>query len=269
MKSVRIYKDDIRTHILRSLFFTDTALVVVGSIVIAGISYFVFKYALHFFNWGYYLSTIFVGIVFFIAFITQKIDNQPIYKIVPRAFTFESSKKEKRYKDLEQYFTNFFIQDGYIVRKNSLIKIYEVEPYDIALLNDQDREHFFVKLKQALHILPAQIQIIVRKEKAKSSDYSRHIFSLYKNADRKREPLIKKYTDELQQVIQANNLVMTKHYAVISVSAQTNNPHAKLEGMKRLNDIAMRFVSGLSLSNVLARSLESDQLVTFSKELLR
>ena len=33
------------------------------------------------------------------------------------------------------------------------MKLYEVEPFDIALLNDQDREHFFVKLKQMIHVL--------------------------------------------------------------------------------------------------------------------
>lgn len=269
MKSVRIYKDDIRTHILRSLFFTDTALVIVGSIIIAGISYLLFKYVFNFFNLSYYLSTVFVGIVFFIAFITQKIDNQPIYKIVPRAFTFKSSKKERRYKDLESYFTDFYIQDGCIIRKNTLIKIYEIKPYDIALLNDQDREHFFVKLKQALHILPAQIQIIVKKEKAKTSDYSEHIFSLYKDSDRKRESLIKKYTDELQELIKLNNLVTTKHYVVVSVASQLHSPHSKLEGIRRLNDIAIRIISGLSVCNIYAKQLTDEELTVFAKELLR
>lgn len=269
MKSVRIYKDDIRTHILRSLFFTDTVLVVTGSIIIAVALYAVFAYGLHFFNWSYYLSALFVGIIFFISFITQKIDNQPIYKIVPRAFTFKSSKKEKRYTDLENYFTDFSVQDNHIIRKNSVIRIYEIEPHDIALLNDQDREHFFVKLKQTIHILPTQIQFIVKKEKAKTTDFSKHIFSLYKNSDKKRESLIKQYTNELNTVITSSNFMMTKHYAVLYVQCQTHNPHSKIEAIKKLNDLGLRFASGLSFCNVSIKPLSNEELVIFAREILR
>ena len=208
MKSVRIYKDDIRTHILRSLFFTDTVLVVVGSLLIAAIIYIVFVYGFHFFNWAYYISALFVGIVFFIAFITQKIDNQPIYKIVPRAFVFKRSKKERRFKNLDPYFVDFSIQDNHIIRKQSIIRIYQIEPHDIALLNDQDREHFFTKLKQAIHVLPSQVQLIVKKDRAKSSDYSNHTFSLYNSSSTKREPLIRQYVSELTDLIDSNNFMI-------------------------------------------------------------
>ena len=90
MRNVRIYKDEIRTHILRSLFFTDTAIVIAGSIIISGGLYLLFQYGLHISNVGYYISSVIVSIVFFIAFVTQRVDNQPIYKIFPRATAYKS-----------------------------------------------------------------------------------------------------------------------------------------------------------------------------------
>jgi hypothetical protein len=98
MRTVRIYKDDIRVHILRSLFFTDTVIAVSGAFVIAGLLFIVFHTIFHFINWPYYLSTLILTEIFFIGLITQKIDNQPIYKIVPRGMTFKTARKEFRQK---------------------------------------------------------------------------------------------------------------------------------------------------------------------------
>lgn len=269
MKNVRIYKDDIRTNILRSLFFTDTALVIVGSMVIGLVIYLVFVYGFKTFNWSYYLSSLFVGIIFFIAFITQKIDNQPIYKIIPRAVNFRRTKKEQRFRNLDPYFVDFTIQDNHVIRKQSIIRIFEIEPHDIALLNEQDREHFFAKLKQTIHILPSQIQIIVKKERATSNDYSKHIFSIYNSTVRGREHLVNRYVSELTALIDSNNFVITKHYAVISVNCQTKNPNSKIEAFKKINDAELRFASGLALCNISLKSLSNEELIKFMKETLR
>ena len=269
MKNVRIYKDDIRTHILRSLFFTDTALIIIGCTLISIVTYLVFIYALKIFNWNYYLSAIFVLTISFIAFITQKIDNQPIYKIATRAIDLKRRKKELRYKDLDGYFTDFYIQDGYIIRNKNIIKICEIEPFDIALLNDQDRERFFVKLKQAIHSFPSEIQIIVTKRKARSADYSSHIFSLYKNSHTEKEMVIKQYAEELSEMVELNSFTITKHYAVLSVSCNTTNSFSKVEGLKKLEDISNRFISNLYMCGISTCSLEKNNLITFFKEQLR
>ncbi len=58
MKSVRIYKDDIRVHILRSLFFTDSVLVVSGTVFMALILYLVFHYILHIFQLSYFQTEV-------------------------------------------------------------------------------------------------------------------------------------------------------------------------------------------------------------------
>lgn len=269
MKSVRIYKDDIRTHILRSLFFTDTALVVIGAVVIGGLLYLVFHFILHTFNWPYYLSSLFVGVLCFILFVTQRIDNQPIFKVVPRAFKFHSGKKNQRYSDLEDYFVNFSIKDNLLMRDNSITGVYEIEPFDIALLNDQDREHFYAKLKQAIHTLPSQIQFIVKKDQAKASDYSPHFFSLYESSSKKREPLINQYIEELTALVDDNHFMMTRHYAVLSTPCNPNKPNNLVQGVKKLNDLGMRFAQSLAVSNISVRTLENEELKHFMRETLR
>lgn len=268
MKSVRIYKDDIRVHILRSLFFTDSVLVVSGTITIALILYFVFQ-ILHIFQLNYYVSSLTITTIFFIAFITQKIDNQPIYKVVPRLLTFKTSKKEKRYKELEPYFTDFTIQDNLIIRTGSITKMFEIEPFDVALLNEQDRENFYIKLKQAIHTLPAQVQFIVRKEKAKSNDYSRHFFSLYEEAKSNREQLISQYINDLTRLLESETFFVTRHYAVFSVSCNTSKTSELIAGIRKVNDLGISFAAALSACNISVKPLTNEELVRFMSSTLR
>ena len=269
MKNVRIYKDDIRTNILRSLFFTDTVIAIVGAIAISIILFVIFKYVFHFFNLGYYVLSLLTCEMFFLGFITQKIDNQPIYKIVPRSILYKTHKKEMRHNDIDPYFTDFKVQDNLILQKNSIIKMFEIEPFDIALLNDQDREHFFVKLKQTIHVLPARVQFLVRKERAKIADYSRHFFSLYNDSNTKREKLINQYTKDLSSLINENSLVSTHHYAIFSVSCNTQKQQEKVKAIKKLGDISLRFASSIASCNIKVMPLENGELLQFVKNTLR
>ncbi len=269
MKSVRIYKDDIRQHILRSMFFTDNTLFISGGIIIAVALYISLTYIIHLFSWNIYLALLIILEIAFIGFITQKVDNQPIYKVIPRGLLFKKSKKQYRQKELESYFIDFTIQDNLIVRKDSMVQLMEVEPFDISLLNDQDREHFFMKMKQVIHVLPAQVQFIVRKENAKTEDYSKHFFSLYAHANRKREPLITEYTNNLATLVKEGTYAVTRHYAIFSVSCNPAKQHEKVQAIKKLNDMGMRFASALASCDISVRLLENDELINFAKNTLR
>jgi len=269
MRNIRIYKDDIRVHVLRSLFFTDTILVVSGAAIIALFWYMIFNHVFHYFSWEYFISLLIISEIFFLGFITQKVDNQPIYKIVPRGATFQTGKKEFRQKDLEPYFIDFQVQDNLIIRRSSIVRVYEVEPYDIALLNDQDRENFFVKLKQMIHVLPSQVQFIVRKEKTKIEDYSTHFFSIYNQSEPAREPLINRYIQDFTHLIETHEFMTVHHYAVFSVSCNTAKPHERVRAIKKLNDGGIRFTSSMSACNINAKPLNSEDLIHFCKETLR
>ena len=269
MKNVRIYKDDIRQHILKSLFLTDTTLFVGGGLCIAGVLYLFLQYVLHLFSWNMYLAVLVVLEIVFIALITHKVDNQPVYKIIPRLFLFKKSKKNYRNKDMDSYFTEFDIQDNLVIRKNSLMKLYEIEAFDIALLNDQDREHFFLKLKQMIHTLPSQVQFITRKEKAKTEDYSKHFFSLYSRSNQRREPLIAEYIKNISDLIRDHAFTMTHHYVVFSLSCNTGKPYEKLNAVKKLHDMGMRFTASGAAANIEVRPIVNQELINFTQSMLR
>ncbi len=269
MKNIRIYKDDIRVNVLRSLFFTDTILAMTGALFVGGTWYFLFRNFFHIMPIEYFVSILIVLEIFFLGFITQKIDNQPIYKIIPRALMFKGGQKEFRQRDLESYFVDFSVQDNHIYRKNSIIRMLLVEPFDIALLNDQDRENFFIKLKQTIHVLPSQMQFIVRKEKTLIKDYSQHFFSLYDHSNSKREMLINAYINDLSQLIESHEFMTPRHYAVFSVSCTTAKLSDRVKAIKKLNDVEMSFAGALSACNIQARSLTSNELINFSEFTLR
>lgn len=269
MRNVRIYKDEIRTHVLRSLFFTDTALAILGAGILACTLYVIFQYGLHFFLWEYYICALVISEITFFGIITHKIDNQAIYKIAPRAVTLKTNKKEFRHSNLDPYFTDFIVQDNHIIRKDSIVRIYKIEPFDIALLNTQDREHFFLKLKQVIHTLPSQIQLIVRKEKATVADYSQHFFSLYDHSTNKREPVISEYISELSSFIEQSQPLLVKHYAVFSVSCNSKNTDSKVKAMKKLDDMGNRFGSSLHACNIQIQALDNTELISFMQVTLR
>lgn len=269
MRPVRIYKDNIREHILRSLFFTDTMIFICGAAICAGLLWITFNNILHFFQWGAYISSVIVTEVFFFVFITQRIENQPIYRIFPRAIIHIGSKKKYRHKELPSPLTDFSVVDTYILRRNELIAIFSVEPFDIALLNNEDREHFYQSMKQMIHTLPGKMQIIVRKEKAKVSDYSKHFFSIYEQSEKKREGLINSYITDLSRLIETDQFLIVKYYAVFSTSVNPNMPQSMIDAKQKLLDMGNRLSSALSSCNIHIKQLSEEQLIEFCKTQLR
>src|SRR5260221_231267 len=102
--NVRVYKDNLRENIFRSLLFTDIIIFVLAGVAVAIIIYFMFSLVPHHFNWAYYLGTTgFLEIVFY-SLAIYKTDNQPIYKIVSRAIPFYLNKKKFRANQVDPYF---------------------------------------------------------------------------------------------------------------------------------------------------------------------
>lgn len=268
MKAVRIYKDNFREHILRTLFFNDTAIFLSVGVFLAVVTFSFYQFVFHYFQWGPYLMTVFVLEVFFALAATVQIDNQSIYKLIPRAVTFNSSKKKLRQDDLTESTSDFTVTGDYINRKKKLIAVFRIEPFDIALLNDEDREQFYHHIKMMLHTLPAKMQLIVRKEKANPLDYQKHFFSVYKQADKDKEDLIDEYIDDLTDLIDSEQFFVMKYYAVFSTTLQSEKETHFFEATKRLSDISTRFSSSLTAANVTTAQLQHEALVSFCKSQL-
>ena len=101
-------------------------------------------------------------------------------------------------------------------------------------------------------------QIIVKKEKAKIADYSKHFFSLYAHSNEKRESLIAEYTNNLSTLVSESNFTATRHYAIFSVSCNPAKQSEKVQAIKKLNDMSMRFASALASCDISVRLLENE-----------
>lgn len=269
MKTVRVYKDNMREHILRSLFFTNTVLFIGGGIVLAVIIILLYRFVFHIVENGLYLATIIIVEVLYAVAITFPIDKQPLYKIIPRVFRFVFSRKRFSMQQLDSTTADFTIVDRYILRRKRLIGVYEVKPFDIALLNDEDREQFYLKVKTMVHTLPGKVQFVVRKEIAKPSDYQEHFFSIYKSAEAKREHLIKNYVADITDLLETERFQMITYYAILSTQLPTERENDFVAASKRLYDMEVRLSSSLQLANIGIRHLAKEELVRYFQTQLR
>lgn len=270
--SVRIYKDNLRQSIFRTLVLTDVVLFVIVGIFIAIFTYFLYSILFHKVNWMSYLFILGILEPTFIVIATLRIDNQHIYKILSRFSLFFLSKKKFRGNQLGAYYNDFTIQDDLIVRKKSIAKVFHINPYDISALNATDREAFFANLKQALHMLPSQLQLLVKKEIQTPQDFIDHFIHVYKSLPKgnaKKEAMVGNYQRELEQFITTEKLLAIKQYGVFSVSVDTANVDEKAKAIGKLDDIYKRFSSSLETCHVTTRQLTNTELETYMRRLLR
>lgn len=270
--SVRIYKDNLRQPIFRTLVLTDFVIFGFITVFIAGITLLIFHLTYSNFNWLSYLFALGILEPAFIVIATLKIDNQQIYKILSRASVFSISKKKFRAKQLSGYYNDFIIQDDLIVRKKSVCKVFRINPYDISALSTADRQSFFSNLKQTLHILPAQLQVIVKKEVTTKADFTDHFMHVYKSLpkrNKKKEEMTANYQRELEQFIESEKLLTIKQYGVFAVSTDTNNVSEKVKAIGKLDDMYERFSSSLESCHVTTKQLTNTELENYMGGLLR
>lgn len=164
---------------------------------------------------------------------------------------------------------DFKIVDNLIFFKRRISAVFKVEPFDVALLSEQDRGVFYSKIRQALNVLSAKIQIIAIKERAKITDYSQHFNYILSKAEPTREKIIKEYVKELTELVENENILILKYYIVFSRNINTSKPTQVIEGIKKLEDVVKRFTSTLYQANVKTSQLADEHLINFVKKQLR
>lgn len=269
MKAIRVYKDNLREHIFRTMFFTDTVLFLGSGIVLAVFTIFSLKFVLKVDQLGLIISTIFLGELFYALFATLKIDHQPLYKIIPRVFTYTVKKKQFSMNGIGKSTGDFRIVGNYVIRKKKLIAVYEIRPFDIALLNDEERERYYQHIKTMLHTLPGKVQLISRKQTATVTDYHEHFYSLYETANEKINWLIGDYVRELSELVKNNKFQIMKYYAIFSSPLPSHNDLQFVQAAQKLEDMAKRFSSALAMERIQTLQLTNTQLVTYFQKQFR
>lgn len=266
MKSVQVYKDNLREHIFRTMFFTDTVLFLGFGFILAIGTFLFYQTVLHISQAGLIISTIFLIELFYALVATLKVDHQPLYKIIPRALSYSTSKKQFTQKELKQTTGDFKIVGDYIIRKKRLIVVFEIRPFDIALLNDEERERYYQHIKTMLHTLPGKVQLISRKEKASVADYHEHFFSLYETANEKLNWLVEQYIKELSTLIELNEFQIMKYYAVFSTTLHGTKDEHFVMASQKLTDMGTRFSASLARERIYTVQLTHKQLLSYFKE---
>ncbi len=164
---------------------------------------------------------------------------------------------------------DFKIIDNLIISKDSISAIFEIEPFDIALLSEQDRATFYQKICQAINVIAGQVQILAIKEKAKICDYSQHLNYVLSKAESKKERLIKKYTKELTKIVKNGNILILKYYLIFSVANDISNSVHVIEGINKLENKIERFTDVLFQAGIEVSQLVDDYLIKFVKKQLR
>lgn len=263
MKPVRTYKDNIRENVLRSLLFNNTVIYIAGAILIALLLFMAMRFIRGFFSWDIYIYALLFCEGLFAVGAFKKYENQPIFNLIPRIFLFLFSKKILSSKELGKTTGDFKIVGDYVERRKSLITIYEIIPYDIALLNEEEQMEFYQNIKQTLHTFPSKMQIVVRKAKATVTDYQKHFFSVYKQSDKKREAVISNYYTDLTSLINSGKLRIVKYYAVFSTPLSSNNEEQFLQATRKLEDNFVRFST--PLKKIEMRKLHKEELISYFK----
>ncbi len=270
--SVRIYKDNLRQSVFRTLIFTNVVVFVLIGILLAGFTFLIFNTFLHPMNWMYLLFVLGMIEPTFVIIVTIKIDNQAIYKILSRAIFYTLYPKEYRGKQLGGYYNDFTIQDDLIVRKKSICKIFRINPYDISALNEADRITFFANVKQALHTLPARLQIIVRKEIATTSDFTDHFLYVYSTVPKRnkvKEVMVNNYKEEYKAFVEQEKLLTVKQYGVFALPVDTTNIDRKVKAIGKLEDMYKRISSSFEACHITTKQLTNEELSVYMKGVLR
>lgn len=270
--SVRIYKDNLRQPIYRTLLLTDMVIFGLIAFGIAAFTYLLFLIVFGHIIWMEYLFMLGLLEPTFLIIATLQIDNQAIYKILARGMVFLFVPKKFRGNQLGGYYNDFTIQDDLLMRKKSICKVFRINPYDISALNENERNTFFANLKQVLHILPTQLQIIVQKEVATVKDFTDHFLHIYQTLPKHnptKEEMVANYQRELSLFVESEQLLKIAQYGVFSVEADTSNVSEKILAIGKLEDMYKRIASAFETCHIETKPLTNTELSEYMGRLLR
>jgi hypothetical protein len=266
MREVRVYKDNMREHIFRTLFLTDTVIFFGFGIFLAFGMIFFLRILLHMTNMSLTIASILLLEVIYALIATATIDHQPLFKLIPRIITYGFSTKIHTKQHLLKTTGDFTIIGDYVKRQQKLITILQIHPYDISLVNDDERNRYYSHMKTMLHTLPGSVQFLSQKRIAKSTDYHEHFFSLFSNEHKKNSWLLKTYIRELSDLIDNNTLQLMHYYIVLSAPLITDNDTAFTNAVNRLSNMEKRVGSALSLEQIQITQLTHKELVDYFQE---
>ncbi len=171
---------------------------------------------------------------------------------------------------------NFTIQDNFLITKDQLIAVFEIEPIDLILLPEEEQHVFESDMHRLLNSLgDVHIQIVMRTRKATANDMDRHFrdlttqnikFSNLKTQSKTSE-LIQGYVSELSNLLENNIIPVKEYYIVFKQQVNTKNKTQLIEAIKKLERLVQRVSSNFKKAGIdIKHTTNYDNAIINNKE---
>lgn len=165
---------------------------------------------------------------------------------------------------------DYWIQDNFIFRKNSIVAVFEIEPIDVVLLPSDEQDAFFADLHRTLNSIgDTHVQFITRTRNAEPKDLDKHFRDItaqdfaFKNKKMQStiSELTQGYIKELSGILENNIIPIKEYYVVFKENVNTQNEGKTVESVKKLDRFVQRFTENLRRAGIKTKQVRNYDVV--------
>jgi hypothetical protein len=270
---VKIYKTKAGQNRFVQIFFSELNVSVAVGILLAIPLYFIDL------GWEIKLGLLLVLMILAWSILFHKINKKPLYTLILPAFKFIFSQKRytsKHLATMSQFY--YCIKDNFVFTNDQILKVFQIHPVDISLLNEQEKQTFKNQLGVFLHSIgdDNSIQLKVVNRLAVVKDYEDHFENLRSqarstNASGQVIKLQNEYIKNLSNKI-TNEAVPFKDYYIIIPQKTTKNPKPELlesykkDLVRKVNNLCNLLThSGIEVVELTEKTLENFYQAQFNR----
>ncbi len=217
-----------------------------------------------------------VGFVSIVCWMTlsYEFDRQPAYTLlIPYLRYLFTTKKEPRIADVD-----FDLVDNLLVFKEKVVTVFKLEPVDIMLLSEQDRQIFIKNIQTFLNNQRGiHTQILMRNRGAEQSDYIKHFdhittqqVSLHsKEMADFREDKLAGYIKDMQALLSKNIVPIRDYFILFEIKGNTSTSRKTIKLISELQELTDRIASLLDHAKVRTSQLVEEDLEEFLQSFIR
>jgi hypothetical protein len=212
--------------------------------------------------------------IFCWAILSHEVDRQPAYTLILPYLQFMfNSKKLTKLKEI-----NFDVVDNLLIFKERIVVVFKLEPVDIMLLSEQDRQIFIKSIQNFLNNQRGiHIQILMRNRGADQSDYMKHFnnitsqqVSLHsKEMGNLRENKLAGYVEDMQVLLSKNIVPIRDYFILFEIKGNTSTSRKTIELIRKLEELSERMGNLLDQSKIRTNQLRDEKLEEFLQSFIR
>jgi hypothetical protein len=176
---IKIYKTKAGQNRFIQIFFTEINVSVLVGLLLGT--------PLFFINIDWITKITILGLIMIVAgsVLFHKVDKKPLYTFLIPFSQFLFSQKKYTSKNISKMSQFYYkIHDNIVYTNDQILKVFQIYPIDISILNENDKQTFKNQLGVFLHAIGDNnsIQLKVVNRHATKADYQGHFDELQKQA---------------------------------------------------------------------------------------